>query len=84
VAAGGRPSGALDSSECRRPATRTAWSASAVYFTLYYAGGALAGFVPGLAWQAWEWPGVAGLALAALGIGLAGLARPVRSVVATP
>ena len=53
-------------------------AASAVYFTLYYAGGALAGFVPGLAWQAWEWPGVAGLTLAALGLGLAGLARPVR------
>lgn len=57
-------------------------AASAVYFTLYYAAGALAGFVPGLAWQAWEWPGVAGLALAALGLGLAGLARPVRPAAA--
>ena len=53
-------------------------AASAVYFTLYYAGGALAGFVPGLAWQAAEWPGVAGLAVAVLGLGLAGLAWPVR------
>jgi MFS family permease len=55
-------------------------AASAAYFTLYYAAGALAGFVPGLAWQAWEWPGVAALALAALGLGLAGSARGGRRV----
>lgn len=45
-------------------------TASALYFTAYYVGGALAGFVPGLAWQAWGWPGVAGLAAAALTTGL--------------
>ena len=50
--------------------------ASAVYFTLYYAAGALAGFVPGLAWQALAWPGVAGLALAVLALGAAALASP--------
>jgi MFS transporter, YNFM family, putative membrane transport protein len=47
--------------------------ASAVYFTLYYVAGALAGFVPGLAWQELGWPGVAGLALVVLGLGMAGL-----------
>jgi YNFM family putative membrane transporter len=49
--------------------------ASSIYFTFYYGAGALAGFVPGLAWQHQRWPGVAVLALAALGIGLAALAR---------
>jgi MFS transporter, YNFM family, putative membrane transport protein len=49
--------------------------ASAVYFTLYYAAGALAGFVPGLAWQHHGWPGVAVLALAALALGLLALSR---------
>jgi YNFM family putative membrane transporter len=49
--------------------------ASAVYFTFYYGAGALAGFLPGLAWQAWGWPGVAavsapGLASAAIALRL--------------
>jgi predicted MFS family arabinose efflux permease len=44
---------------------------TAIYFTAYYVAGALAGFVPGLAWQAWRWPGVAALAAGALCIGLA-------------
>ena len=48
--------------------------ASAVYFTLYYAAGAVAGFVPGLAWEEWGWPGVALMALGALAAGLAALA----------
>jgi predicted MFS family arabinose efflux permease len=43
--------------------------ASAVYFTLYYLAGAAAGFLPGLAWQRWEWPGVAACAAAALALG---------------
>ena len=47
--------------------------ASAVYFSLYYLAGALAGFVPGLAWQSWAWPGVAALALGVLAVGLAAL-----------
>lgn len=45
--------------------------ATALYFTIYYVAGALAGFLPGLAWQAWRWPGVAALAAGALAIGLA-------------
>lgn len=43
--------------------------ASAVYFSLYYGAGALGGYIPGLAWQAWGWTGVALLALCALGLG---------------
>ena len=45
--------------------------AIALYFTVYYAGGALAGFLPGLAWEAWDWPGVAGLVAGVLAAGLA-------------
>jgi MFS transporter, YNFM family, putative membrane transport protein len=52
--------------------------ASAVYFTLYYVAGAAAGFLPGLAWQSWEWPGVAGCAALALAIGFAALLLPRR------
>jgi MFS transporter, YNFM family, putative membrane transport protein len=32
--------------------------ASALYFTVYYVAGALASWLPGLAWEAWGWPGV--------------------------
>ena len=39
--------------------------------------GAAAGFLPGLAWQRYDWPGVAILALAALSLGT--LALCVRS-----
>ena len=53
--------------------------ASALYFSAYYVAGALGSYVPGLAFERWEWPGVAGLALAAYAIGagavLAGLPR---------
>jgi MFS transporter, YNFM family, putative membrane transport protein len=55
-------------------------AASAVYFTLYYVAGALAGFVPGLAWEEWSWPGVAVCALAMLSLGLAALLVPGRRV----
>jgi MFS transporter, YNFM family, putative membrane transport protein len=41
-------------------------TASGIYFTFYYLSGALGAYVPGLAWQAWRWPGVALLALGAL------------------
>ena len=34
-------------------------AASAVFFSFYYASGALGGYLPGLAWQAWRWNGVA-------------------------
>src|SRR3954447_3898905 len=55
--------------------------ATAIYFPAYYVAGGLAGFVPGLAWQEWRWPGVAALAAAALGVGLtAALAGPRRQV----
>jgi YNFM family putative membrane transporter len=43
--------------------------ASAIYFSCYYGAGALAGFVPGLAWQAWAWPGVVAVSAAALTTG---------------
>ena len=53
--------------------------ASALYFSAYYVAGALGSYVPGLAFERWEWPGVAALALAAYAIGaaavLAGLRR---------
>jgi len=41
-------------------------AASAVYFSVYYVSGAVGAFAPGLAWQAWGWPGVAAIALAAV------------------
>ena len=44
-------------------------AASAVFFSLYYASGALGGYLPGLAWQAWRWNGVA-----LVGIGVLALA----------
>ena len=40
-------------------------AASAVYFSVYYGSGALGGYLPGLAWQAWHWAGVAAAGLAA-------------------
>jgi MFS transporter, YNFM family, putative membrane transport protein len=52
--------------------------ASAVYFTLYYAAGAAAGFLPGLAWQRWEWPGVAACGGVALAIGFAAMLARAR------
>ena len=36
--------------------------ATAVYFSAYYIAGALGGYLPGLAWQAWGWTGVGTLA----------------------
>jgi YNFM family putative membrane transporter len=41
-------------------------AASAVYFSLYYASGSLGGYLPGLAWEAWHWGGVALLSLGVL------------------
>ena len=40
--------------------------ASAVYFSLYYTASAVGGYVPGLAWEAWGWTGVALLGLGAV------------------
>jgi MFS transporter, YNFM family, putative membrane transport protein len=47
-------------------ATADRGAASAVYFSIYYACGAVGAFAPGLAWQAWGWSGVAAVALAAV------------------
>jgi YNFM family putative membrane transporter len=49
--------------------------ASALYFSSYYLAGALGGYLPGLAWEAWQWPGVAALALGAYAIGAAAVVR---------
>jgi len=49
-------------------------SANALYFSIYYAAGALGAYVPGLAWQAWRWDGVAATGLAALALAAGGIA----------
>jgi YNFM family putative membrane transporter len=49
--------------------------ASALYFSAYYVAGALGGYVPGLAFERWEWPGVAALALGAYAIGALAVTR---------
>jgi MFS transporter, YNFM family, putative membrane transport protein len=55
-------------------------AATALYFSAYYGAGALGAYLPGLAWQSWGWIGVAAvgfvaLALAVVGIGVAGVER---------
>jgi len=40
--------------------------ASAVYFSVYYTASAIGGYVPGLAWEAWGWTGVALISLGAV------------------
>jgi MFS transporter, YNFM family, putative membrane transport protein len=47
---------------------------SAIYFSCYYAAGGLAGFLPGLTWQRWRWPGVALFAAAVVTVGMVGVA----------
>jgi YNFM family putative membrane transporter len=49
--------------------------ASALYFSAYYVAGALGGYLPGLAFERWEWPGVASLALGAYAVGIAAVIR---------
>lgn len=44
--------------------------ASALYLTFYYLGGTLGSLLPGLAWQAWGWPGVVASCGAAVALGL--------------
>ena len=44
--------------------------ASAMYFSVYYASGALGGYLPGLAWEHWRWNGVVVGCLAVLGAAL--------------
>jgi MFS transporter, YNFM family, putative membrane transport protein len=41
-------------------------TASAIYYSCYYTGGAFAGYLPGVAWQWWGWAGVTGVALGVL------------------
>jgi YNFM family putative membrane transporter len=43
-------------------------AATAIFYSVYYTGGALGAYVPGLAYEAWGWNGVAAVALAALGV----------------
>ena len=43
-------------------------AASAVYFSIYYGCGAVGGYLPGLAWQAWRWNGVVGAGLGAVSV----------------
>lgn len=48
--------------------------AGALYFSIYYVAGSLGGYLPGLAFERWEWPGVAVLALGAYAVGFAAVA----------
>jgi predicted MFS family arabinose efflux permease len=41
-------------------------TASAIYYSCYYTCGAVAAYVPGVAWQWWGWPGVTGVTLGVL------------------
>ncbi len=45
-------------------------AAGALYVTFYYVGASLGSLLPGYAWQAWGWPGVASACVAALVAGL--------------
>jgi YNFM family putative membrane transporter len=45
--------------------------ANALYLAFYYLGATVGSWLPGLAWQAWRWPGVVAVSLAALAAGLA-------------
>jgi YNFM family putative membrane transporter len=44
--------------------------ASAMYFSAYYASGALGGYLPGLAWEQWRWGGVVASCLGVLAAAL--------------
>lgn len=52
-------------------AERDRAGANALYLVAYYLGGALGGYLPGLAWQAAGWPGVLASAGTALAVGAA-------------
>jgi MFS transporter, YNFM family, putative membrane transport protein len=49
-------------------APRAKGGANALYLSFYYVGGTLGSVLPGLAWQAWRWPGVVGVCAASLGV----------------
>jgi YNFM family putative membrane transporter len=58
-------------------------AATALYFGIYYGGGALGAFLPGVAWQEWGWGGVAATGFVALGLAATGIASS-RARGATP
>ena len=45
-------------------------AAGSLYVTFYYVGASLGSVLPGIAWQAWGWPGVAASCVTALVAGL--------------
>jgi YNFM family putative membrane transporter len=53
--------------------------ASALYFSAYYLAGAVGAWAPGLAFERWEWPGVAVLCLSAYAVGASALLLARRS-----
>jgi YNFM family putative membrane transporter len=53
--------------------------ASAMYFSSYYVAGALGAYVPGLAWQSWQWTGVWALVIGAYAVGLTALLTSVAA-----
>ena len=57
-----------------KAATVDRGAASAVYFSIYYGSGAFGGYLPGLAWQAWHWDGVAAVGLCAAALAAVTLA----------
>jgi MFS transporter, YNFM family, putative membrane transport protein len=57
-------------------AERERGAASAVYFTLYYLAGSAGGYLPGLAWERFSWPGVTATGFAALALAATALAAP--------
>jgi YNFM family putative membrane transporter len=44
--------------------------ANALYLAFYYVGGTLGSVLPGLAWQAWRWPGVVAVCAGSLVLGI--------------
>jgi MFS transporter, YNFM family, putative membrane transport protein len=52
-------------------APRAKGGANALYLAFYYVGGTFGSVLPGLAWQAWRWPGVVGVCAAGLAAALA-------------
>ncbi|MGZ4418745.1 MAG: hypothetical protein ACXVRV_11295, partial [Gaiellaceae bacterium] len=59
-------------------------AASAVYFSIYYGCGAVGGYLPGLAWQAWRWNGVVGAGLGAVSVAALALLSSRGTASSTP
>ena len=49
-------------------------AATALYFSIYYGAGALGAYLPGLAWEAWGWTGVASVGIISLTLAAGGIA----------